>query len=794
MKKVTKLAGAWCSASLAIILLAFTASVFRPPSAGGMDTRLVLATEEVVREMRKNGELPPAEEADATAAPGENQPARESPLSGEDSLVPVPAEFETAEVVVESSVVPADEPEEPVSVDLPLKEVLEKRVSLKYVDADIRVVLRSLARAYGFNVTLAPEVRGIVTLDFNNVRIVDALDSILIDQGLGYRVSGDIIRVTTREKIEQEMAAAAAQEAIAAQRAKAEAEKRAAEEVVEPLVVKIFKLKFIDASDARETIEPMLTPDRGKATVLQTKQYRGFEFEATETFGTQDEQESSEFVRSRILIVQDTQTAVNLIGEVIERIDQRPPQVLIDAKVLEVPVDQEFRLGIDWTEALNRWEVKASELEARLGREYEQVVRYDESDTRNIGSSYDRTGRTERDYSESVFDRGATGESYSSGRERYTGSGYNEGNIDVIIPDPETGLPGPDFENEGSLDGPFQGNTAWQGSYAGDVRTSGWADQFYRSITDTETRRNFDNYLNGISDTIYKLTTSGQTYTSVLSAADFSLMLSAMKTDSNVVVLSNPRIIVHENYAAKIFVGERYPILKTEVSGESGGSVGGTSVEEWREIGITLKVIPQVRQLLSGGDGINMIIHPAVSKRTGQFAEYRSVDGQLAFSSYPIINIREADTNVTINDGDTIVIGGLISSYTQDREAKIPLLGDIPIIGYLFKEEYTKLEKTNLLIFITARIVTEDFELSAYEKLMLEKSPPDALDDVRYVGEEQVRPYLYRGPDEPVPGEEGNSPQEEDDSPSEEQPEEEADSRGNSRGRVITKAMKRSQR
>ena len=844
-----------------LLLVSALGTGFLPPPAAAMDVQLVLATEEVVKEMQENGELrehppavtPPFSDAIPPAgavppdvegtpdpvAPGSEpeEPVQDSepspPAEGEDltvesGVVPEPGPGELVvetevlpapgpgELVVETEVVPETGPGELVietevvpepgpgegipesgsdrTGDTPpapssLKESLDRRVTLKYVDTDIRVVLRSLARAYDFNVTLAPEVQGNVTVDFSNVRIGDVLEAILVDRGFGYQVSGEIIRVTTREKIQQETTAAAAQEAAAAQKAASEVQKKKDEEVVEPLVVEIFDLKYIDADDARAAIEPLLTVGRGKATVLKTRQYRGFEFEATETFAAEGEtKEVSEFVRSRVLIVQDIRAVLDRVGEVIKSIDRRPPQILIDAKIIEVPVDQESRLGINWTNALNQWEIGASDLEAILGRSYYQQQSTTDSSTRERGNEFEWLGTEESGRDVRMYDGVELQDGDTRGDMRYSGSGYPaSGGSDISIPNLfDFTIPG------NAAGGPFQQNAAWRAAVENNVRTAGWAGEYYSSIKDTETRRIFDDYLNRVSDTLAKMTTSGQTYSAVLGATDFSLMLSAMKTDSNVVVLSNPRIIVHENYAAKIFVGERYPILSTEVSGEGGGAVGGTSVDEWREIGITLKVIPQVRNLPSGGKGINMIIHPAVSKRTGAFAEYRSVTGQLAYSSYPIIDIREADTNVTINDGDTIVIGGLISSYTQDEESKIPLLGDIPLLGYLFKEEHTKLQKVNLLIFITARMVTEETQFSTYEKMMLEKAPPEALGDVRYFEDERVRPYLYRPPAETAPAEEESSPPEEN-QPAEDSEAEEGN-RGNFQGRVITKAMKRSRR
>ena len=754
---------------LLIFMLLLVEGFFIPRNLNAgteMDRKIILAMEKIKEEMRETGERNdlinkenddetidiPVLDAGSTGLEEEIIPANTGA-----EYVPPPVKLETI-VEVEKVSVAGDEPVKaiPEAVSEPeepsLKEQLEQRGSLKFVDEDIRIVIRSLAKAYGFNVTLAPEVQGKVTVDFNDVKIINALDTILVDQGLGYRISGSILRITTMEKIQEEDADAAALEATAAQKAIEAAKKRAAQEAAEPLIVQIFKLKYIDANDAKEAITPMISPGRGKVMVLRTKQYTGFEFEATEEFAVGEaEKAATEFIRSRTLIVQDIQTVLDRVDKVIDKIDQRPPQIMIDAKILEVPVDQEFRLGINWTQALNQWQIGAGGLEAKFGREFKR----------------DKENKTENKIEwsdENTITNTITGE----GSQSY------------------------DYDNNDESNWGIDGNTG--PSQSRDLTVTKVHEYFEKQGYDNnDTDEIIDKYVNNISNTLTNLTTSGQAYSAILGAADFSLMLSAMKTDSNVVILSNPRIIVHENYAAKIFVGERYPILSTEVGGDGGGTVGGTSVDEWKEIGITLKVIPQVRAKEEGeGDRINMIIHPAVSKTDG-FAYSVDNSGNQVYSSYPIIKIREADTNVTINDGDTIVIGGLISSYTVDEEDKIPILGDIPILGYLFKEEYTKLEKTNLLIFITARIVKEDIELSNYERIMLEKSTPDALEDIQYIEDDQLRPYLYKSNEdlESLNSEDGKESGEDKDE-EESEDEEKEDNQGNFEGRKITKANKRS--
>ena len=622
-------------------------------------------------------------------------------------------------------------PEKKEAREVSISGRLDKVVTLNVKDADIRKLLSGLAKVHGFSITIAPEVTGLVTVDFKDVKLLNAIDIILKDQGYGRQISGNILRVTTLEKLKMEEDAAVILEEAKAKAKQAEAAQRKAAEQAEPLTIRVFKLKFVDAGNVLNALfgEPKkgetvvkgqgMLSVRGTAAVLTTRQFKGFAFEIKETkAGATTAADEVEFERSKVLIVQDTPSSLVRIAEVIEEIDKEPFQILIDAKVVEIPIDQESRLGINWTDALNQWKITAG-ADAVFGKSYSRQRTQVDGQSRMWGSEYQWTR-------EGVSD---------SARERSSS-----------------------YQRDGGLS-----------------QSESYAQSSKYSLGDTETSGNYDDYVNSIADTLTKLTTTSEVYSAVLSASDFTLMLSAMKTDSSIVWLSNPRIIVQENYAAKIFVGERYPILKTEVGSSGGGAVGGTSVEEWREIGITLKVIPQVRETGTGGKGINMIIHPAVSKQSG-FAYSVDNQGNQVYSSYPIIDIREADTNVTISDGDTIVIGGLIDSITTDEEDKVPLLGDIPILGYLFKEKYTALKKTNLLIFITAKIV-EDLELSAYEKMMLEKAPPDALEDVRYVEDEDLRPYLYKSAKDPEVVEEEKTEEEEE--------EEESQSR------KVTKAMKR---
>jgi len=196
-----------------------------------------------------------------------------------------------------------------------------------------------------------------------------------------------------------------------------------------------------------------------------------------------------------------------------------------------------------------------------------------------------------------------------------------------------------------------------------------------------------------------------------VSASDFTfgtldfqqleLTLQAHEEDLGINVLSNPRILVQDNRKATILVGERYPIIQSTTTDE--GTVTET-FDRYEPIGIQLIVIPQVLE----DNNVNLVIHPVVSS-LGSL-----VQGATALALNRI-NTREADTQVTVKSGQTIVIGGLMKDRKSSTVTKVPLLGDIPLLGpWLFRHTATTVDKIDLLIFVTPHLV-EDGKLSPAE-------------------------------------------------------------------------------
>ena len=193
--------------------------------------------------------------------------------------------------------------------------------------------------------------------------------------------------------------------------------------------------------------------------------------------------------------------------------------------------------------------------------------------------------------------------------------------------------------------------------------------------------------------------------TATLSPADLELTVSALLNNADIEILSKPRIITVDNRAAMIKVVEQIPIPSYQYNTETGRFEINSF--EFKDIGIILNVTPHINK----DDYITLDIVPEVSK-TDSFVRFDSGGGAVA--EIPIIDIRKTETRVIIRSGETLVLGGLITSDSNEVITKVPLLGDIPIINVLFKHKSTEITTNDLIIFITPTIVTENVDEASY--------------------------------------------------------------------------------
>lgn len=175
-----------------------------------------------------------------------------------------------------------------------------------------------------------------------------------------------------------------------------------------------------------------------------------------------------------------------------------------------------------------------------------------------------------------------------------------------------------------------------------------------------------------------------------LSATEFTAVLEFLKTKTNAKLISNPRILASDNQESSISVGTTVPIpqIHRGVAGQ-----GDIITFMYKDVNISLKVTAHITE----DRHIVMAVNPVIEEITGEVV----VDKNKA----PITSKRSVSTVVSVKDGETIVIGGLIKENTIKTIKKVWLLGDIPLLGYLFRHQALEKKQTDLLIFITPRIV-----------------------------------------------------------------------------------------
>jgi general secretion pathway protein D len=167
---------------------------------------------------------------------------------------------------------------------------------------------------------------------------------------------------------------------------------------------------------------------------------------------------------------------------------------------------------------------------------------------------------------------------------------------------------------------------------------------------------------------------------------NLSAVINAFQDDEDINILSTPQILTTDNEEAKINVGENIP-YQTRISTTDNETY---NTFEYRDVGTVLTITPHISK--------DRLVRLNISLEVKNVSS-TSLDLQ------PTTGVRTIDTTAIVKDTNTIVIGGLIDDKTSISEFKVPLLGDIPILGWLFKSRSTKREKTNLFVFLTPRVV-----------------------------------------------------------------------------------------
>jgi len=346
--------------------------------------------------------------------------------------------------------------------------------------------------------------------------------------------------------------------------------------------------------------------------------------------------------RSNALVITERPSRMNKIQEIIERLDKPTDQVMIESKFIEATNRDIKNIGINWA--------SLSGYELGLG----PFARgYQEENTRTI-SNQETVGPRSVNVSET---------------------------INTVTVDNTTGQV---TQNE---------TTTTTGVRDFGTNSDGTPD----SPTDL-----FEG--EALTDKIWENVATGTT-TAVFSAPQFNVVLSALKSNNDVKLVSNPTVVTLNNTPATINIGEEYPIPSYNYNQERG--VFEVSGFEYKEIGINLDVTPQV----NSAGFINLNVAPEVSSRNG------SVNfGGAGGAEIPIITSRKTATQIAIKDGYTLAIGGLVEQQDSFGGSKVPVLGDIPGLGRLFRSKSSEESSRNLIIFITAKTLNPDG--SSYQEVV----------------------------------------------------------------------------
>ena len=196
-----------------------------------------------------------------------------------------------------------------------------------------------------------------------------------------------------------------------------------------------------------------------------------------------------------------------------------------------------------------------------------------------------------------------------------------------------------------------------------------------------------------------------------------TVILNALKEKSNANILSTPSLLTLDNQEAYITVGQNVPFVTGSFTstGTGDGAQNPFQTIERQNVGITLKVTPHINE----GDSVVLDISQEVSSLSNTSVVLQASD--------LITNERVLQTKVLASDGRMVVLGGLIKDDVQDGSQKVPLLGDIPFFGRLFRNDAVQVVKTNLLIFIRPTIIRDDEQLAGA-----------TADKYRYIRDQQV--------------------------------------------------------
>jgi general secretion pathway protein D len=218
----------------------------------------------------------------------------------------------------------------------------------------------------------------------------------------------------------------------------------------------------------------------------------------------------------------------------------------------------------------------------------------------------------------------------------------------------------------------------------------------------------------------------------LITGDEMRVALNAFAEDGKLKVLATPRVLVLDNQTASINVGKEVPrITNSRIDDASGSTINSVTYEN---IGIMLEVTPHINF-----DGlVTMDVRPEISEVAPLSESVIISPGVLS----PTFNVNSADTTVAVRTGQTVVIGGLIRESTSDTVSKVPILGDLPLIGFFFSNTVKETIQRELMIFLTPIVAftsTQLEELTELERAKLKLIEDGDVEDASDIWLERIR-------------------------------------------------------
>ena len=200
-------------------------------------------------------------------------------------------------------------------------------------------------------------------------------------------------------------------------------------------------------------------------------------------------------------------------------------------------------------------------------------------------------------------------------------------------------------------------------------------------------------------------TTSESPFTFGIFDEDINVIVQALANSMDTNVLSAPRVTTVNNREAEIKVIQSLPWAEPDVNvtGDSGIVTISWKIN-FEEVGIILKTTP----IINDDGNITMVLNPEISDKISDYTLTVTQGTTSVPYTVPVIDKRSASTKVVVGSGQTLIIGGLIKEKNTKGETKVPLLGDVPYLGYFFKSKKDTVDKTELLIFISPTVITPE--------------------------------------------------------------------------------------